>query len=73
MGIVKGHGNQTIMGCQKTWKPPGMKIATGFSRAWQERFLGLKLLVCACTLSMRFVNAIMATVVAGINSKGRKL
>ena len=73
MGTVKRHGNETILCYQKTWKPIGTEIATGFSRARRGRFLGLKLLVCAYTPNMLSVNAIMAIAVAKINSKGQKL
>ena len=73
MDTLKGHNNGTILGCQKRDEPTHIKNGTEFLRARRGRFLGPKLSECAYTPGMCSVNAIMATIVAGINSRGQKL
>ena len=72
MDVVKGHTNGNIPGCQKTWEAMDIKKGMEFLRARLGRLLTLKYLERACMLGMCFVNTIMATTMAGINSGGRK-
>ena len=73
MDALKGHRNGTILGCLKREEPTYTKKGVEFLRTRWRKFLGPKLLECACTPSMCSVNAIMVATVAGINSRGQKL
>ena len=73
MDTLKGHNNKTIQSCQERDEPTDTKKNMEFLRTQRRRFLRPKLSMCACTLGMCSVNAIMATAVARINSRGWKL